>query len=114
MPHSRRWLPAAACALALLAYALAPGPSRGQSDACQPAPDLLSPKGGAGGRFTMLIRVNKPRNVTAYAQLQSSYGQLRTRDVFVVNTRFKGTSAGRRTRSSTGSTPRSPAIGSSR
>ncbi len=94
MPHSRRWLPAAAGALALLAFALAPGPSRGQSDACPPTPDLLSPKGGAGGGLTMLIRVNKPRNVTAYAQLQSSYGQLRTRDVFVVNTRFKGTSPG--------------------
>ncbi len=114
MPHSRRWLPAAAGAIALLAFALAPGPSRGQSDACPPTPDLLSPKGGAGGRLTMLIRVNKPRNVTAYAQLQSSYGQLRTRDVFVVNTRFKGTSPACRTRSSTGSTPRSPAIGSSR
>ena len=56
MPNSRRWLPAAAGAIALLAFALAPGPSRGQSDACPPTPDLLSPKGGAGGRLTMLIR----------------------------------------------------------
>jgi hypothetical protein len=40
----------------------------------------------------MLIRVNKPRNVDAYARLQSTYGQLRARDAFVVNTRWKGSS----------------------
>jgi hypothetical protein len=54
---------------------------------------MLSPKGGPGARFTMLLRVNKPKNVEAYAELQSTYGQLRTRDLFLVNTRFKGSNA---------------------
>lgn len=92
MPDSHRWLPAAACVLAVLAFALAPGSSPGEPDDCAAAPFLLSPKGGAGARFTMMIRVNKPRNVDAYAELQSTYGQLRPRDIFVVNTRFKGSS----------------------
>jgi hypothetical protein len=43
-------------------------------------------------RFTMMIRVNKPWSVDAYAELQSTYDQLRPRDIFVVNTRFKGSS----------------------
>src|SRR5262249_24957014 len=43
-------------------------------------------------RFTMLIRVNKPSNVGTYERLQGTYGQLRQRDTFVVNTRWKGSS----------------------
>ena len=69
---------------------LIPGPSAGQSASCPPNPYLLGPKGGAAARFTMLIRVNQPDNVDDYARLQSTYGQLRTRDIFVVNTRWKG------------------------
>jgi hypothetical protein len=40
----------------------------------------------------MLIRVNKPKNVDAYAALHNANGQLRTRDIFVINTRFRGSS----------------------
>jgi hypothetical protein len=75
-----------------MTLAFAPGVSPGEPPDCPAAPYLLSPKGGAGSRFTMMMRVNKPRNVDAYAQLQSTYGQLRPRDIFVVNTRFKGSS----------------------
>jgi hypothetical protein len=39
----------------------------------------------------MLIRINQPDNVDDYARLQSTHGQLRPRDIFVVNTRWKGT-----------------------
>jgi hypothetical protein len=94
MPDSHRRLIRAAGVLALIlpALMLLPGASPGDDAACPPAPYLLSPKGGAGARFTMMMRVNKPGNVDAYAQLQSTYGQLRDRDIFVVNTRFKGSS----------------------
>jgi hypothetical protein len=92
MPGSHRWLLAAACIVVPLSFALPPALSPGQPESCPPAPDLLSRKGGPGARFTMLIRVNKPSNVAAYARLQSTYGQLRTWDIFVVNTRFKGSS----------------------
>lgn len=92
MPDSHRRLIGAAGAVVLLALALAPGASPGQPADCPAAPFLLSPKGVAGSRFTMLIRVNKPGNVDAYERLQSTFGQLRPRDIFVVNTRFKGSS----------------------
>jgi hypothetical protein len=94
MPDSHRWLPAAAGILVSLFIAIAPSLSSGEPPACPAAPALLAPKGGAGLRFTMMIRVNKPRNVDAYEDLQSRSGQLRARDIFVVNTRFKGTSPG--------------------
>ncbi len=90
MPDSHRRLLLAAGALLLLALLAAPSASPGEQNSCPPAPSMLSGKGGAGGRFTMLIRVNKPSNVGDYAALQSRYGQLRSRDVFVVNTRYKG------------------------
>ena len=40
----------------------------------------------------MLIRVNKLENVGQYSYLQGKYGRIRPQDVFVVNTRFPGTS----------------------
>jgi len=40
--------------------------------------------GGAGARFTMLLRVNQPKNVDDLARLQSTYGQLRSRDIFLI------------------------------
>jgi hypothetical protein len=94
MPDSHRRLIRAAGALALLLplLLLLPRAAPGQGDGCPPNPDLLGPKGDAGARFTMMIRVNKPRNVGAYTQLQATYGQLRPRDIFVVNTRWKGSS----------------------
>jgi hypothetical protein len=95
MPDSHRRLIRAAGALALLLplLLLLPRPTAGQGGGCPQNPYNLGPKGGAGARFTMLIRVNHPSNVDAYARLQSTYGQLRSRDIFVVNTRWKGSSA---------------------
>ena len=93
MSELRRRLPRAAGALIVpIVFALAPSGSSGDPTACPAPPYQLAPKGGRSARFTMLIRVNKPGNVTTYAQLQDTYGQLRQRDVFVVNTRWKGTS----------------------
>ena len=93
MPDSHRRLPWTVGLLILpLLIALAPAASSGDPPSCPAAPYQLAPKGGRAARFTMLIRVNKPSNVNTYDQLQSTYGQLRTRDVFVVNTRWKGTS----------------------
>ena len=83
-------LPLAAGALVLLLILLAPGSSGAERSGCPGNPVTLSPKGGAGGRFTMLLRINKGSNVVDYERLQSSYGQIRTRDIFVVNTRWKG------------------------
>ena len=93
MPDSHRrppWMAGALILLGLLAFA--PSASSGDPVACPAPPYQLAPKGGRAARFTMLIRVNKPSNVGDYARLQSTYGQLRSRDVFVVNTRWKGSS----------------------
>ena len=93
MPDLHRRLPLAAVAVLLpLLIALAPSGSSGDPAGCAPPPYQLAPKGGRAARFTMLIRVNKPRNVDDYARLQETHGQLRARDVFVVNTRWKGSS----------------------
>ncbi len=94
MPDSHLRLLWAAGAIVVLCFALASGVSPAQPDACATPRYLLSPKGGPGARFTMLIRINKPTNVNAYARLQSTYGQLRPRDIFVVNTRWKGSNPG--------------------
>ena len=86
------WTLFAAGAIALLAGLQSPPDSEGQADGCPAALTHLSPKGGPGSRFTMLIRVNKPTTVNQYAAMQAATGQLRTRDIFVVNTRFRGMS----------------------
>jgi hypothetical protein len=94
MPDSHRWLPWMAAALIIpVLIAVAPEGSSGDPPACPSPPYQLAAKGGRAARFTMLIRINKPSNVGSYARLQDTYGQLRRRDVFVVNTRWKGTSA---------------------
>jgi hypothetical protein len=93
MLDSHRWLPVAAGALVLLLLSFAPVSSHGQGAGCPEPSSLLSPKGGPGSRFTMLLRINKPENVGTYAELESAYGQIRTRDIFVVNTRFGGHSS---------------------
>jgi hypothetical protein len=90
MPVSRRWLPIAAGVLVLLSLIASPGPSLGQRADCPGTPSMLSPRGGPGSRFTMLLRVNKAENVATYGALQAAHGQIRTRDIFVVNTRFGG------------------------
>lgn len=65
-----------------------------QGGVCASQLQKLSPKGGAAQRFTLLLRVNKESNVDTYASSGVSAGGLRSRindrDVFVVNTRFKG------------------------
>jgi hypothetical protein len=80
----------AAGAVALLAGISTAPDAVGQDAGCPPPPTHLSPKGNPGSRFTMLIRVNKPKTVNEYAAMQAATGQLRTRDIFVVNTRFPG------------------------
>ena len=64
--------------------------------ACPPAPPGLSPGGPPPIRFTMLIRVNKVGNARTYASNDQAAGGLagaiRPQDVFVVNTRFPGSS----------------------
>jgi hypothetical protein len=64
--------------------------------ACPGNPKTLSPKGGPGARFTMLLRINKPENVADFASLQAAHGQIRARDIFIVNTRFRGSTIGKR------------------
>lgn len=93
-------VPGRIIALVAGALILAPAgtspPSAGAQEpaACQPYPAELGPKGGGGGRFTMLVRINKPENVSQYAALNATRGQFRDRDIFVVNTRFRGLEPG--------------------
>ena len=63
---------------------------------CPPQPAGLSVRGPSATRFTMVIRVNKPENAETYASRDKAAGGLadrfRRRDVFLVNTRFPGSS----------------------
>ena len=87
---------AAVCGLALaLAASVLAGPAApAASAACPPQLQTLSPKGSAAERYTMLLRVNKVRNAEQYANRDQASGGLGARihpqDVFVVNTRFRG------------------------
>lgn len=90
MLDSHRRLLMAAGALLLLSLLLLPGSSGAEPSGCPGNPVTLSPKGGPGARFTMLLRINKGSNVVDYEALQRTYGQIRARDIFVVNTRWKG------------------------
>ncbi len=62
--------------------------------ACPPLPRGLSPGGAAPERFTMLVRVNKVQNASAYASHDAAAGgladRIRPQDVFVINTRYPG------------------------
>src|SRR5262245_44857487 len=90
MPGSLPRLLPAAGTLILLSLLLIPGSSGDERSSCQGNPVTLSPKGGSDARFTMLLRINKGGNVVDYEALQRTYGQIRARDIFVVNTRWKG------------------------
>ena len=79
-------------AISLLAGLADPPAATGQQGSCPGLPSHLSPKGGAGARLTLMLRINKPKNVDYYANFQAARGQLRTRDIFLVNTRFRGSS----------------------
>lgn len=74
-----------------------PPASSAQTLACPPHPSMLSPSGKRGPRFTMLLRVNKHENVQAFASRDAAAGglgaRIRAHDIFVVNTRYHGTTA---------------------
>ena len=88
--RATRSLPLAAGVLVLLSLIGWPEPSPSAGAACPGNPKTLSPKGKHGAGFTMLLRINKPENVAEFASLQAAHGQIRARDLFVVNTRFGG------------------------
>lgn len=55
---------------------------------CEEWPKTLTPGQGGAKGFTMILRINQPENVTEYAKKVKK--QLRDQDIFLVNTRFKG------------------------
>jgi hypothetical protein len=80
-----------AAVLAVLLFSQAPA-SAGPGSECVPAPNTLSPKvKSAIKRYTMLLRINKDKNIDAYANPDPTTGglrkRIRDRDIFVVNTR---------------------------
>jgi hypothetical protein len=87
---------AAACGFALaLGLGGLGGPAApAASAACPPGHETLSPTGPAAQRYTMLLRVNKVKNARVYASRDQASGglgaRIRPQDVFVVNTRFTG------------------------
>jgi hypothetical protein len=85
----------AAALIAMPASLALPGSPASKADHvdCPALPRGLSPKGGVGSRFTMLLRVNKPDNVTSYLE-PGAGDQIRPRDIFLINTRFSGTAPG--------------------
>ena len=80
----------AACLVALGGPEASAGPSTG----CSRPSAALSPKGKPPKRYTMLLRVNKLTNVAEYANADPATGglrpRIRARDIFVINTRFGG------------------------
>jgi hypothetical protein len=107
--QARAWaLPAGlafACALALalalaaLAPSEAPAKKNGAvqaEDNCAAHPPGLSPEGPGPTRFTMLIRINQQVNADTWTNFSEANGGLggrvRPQDIFVVNTRFDGSS----------------------
>ncbi len=65
--------------------------SAGPGAGCDPLPNTLSPKLNGAKSYTMLLRINKEKNIDAYANPNLSTGgmrkRLRDRDIFVINTR---------------------------
>jgi len=57
-------------------------------DRCDAPPKTLAPAESGAKSFTMILRVNQPENVDEYARKVRK--QLRDQDIFMVNTRFKG------------------------
>ncbi len=92
---------ALACALALALAAAAPPAAIAKKngaiqaeDTCPALPANLSPKGPGPARFTMLIRINQQVNADVWTNFDESSGGLggrvRAQDIFVINTRFDG------------------------
>src|SRR5690349_6569682 len=88
---------AAVLAVALLgARSADPAPAvAAKKAACPALPSGFAPSGPSSSRFTMLIRINTQGNVNTWTQFNQANGGLagyvRTRDIFVINTRFTGT-----------------------
>lgn len=63
---------------------------------CAPQPAGLSPKGDTSKRFTMLLRVNQQVNVDAYTDFGPGGlgGRIKPQDIFVINTRYEGSTPG--------------------
>ena len=90
----RRWgIPVVLIALGLTLLGSAAHSSVAMAS-CPPSPRGFSPGGTAPERFTMLIRVNKVQNARTYASRDAAAGglanRIRPQDVFVINTRFPG------------------------
>jgi hypothetical protein len=68
--------------------------SAGPGTGCDPVPHTLSPKLNGPKSYTMLLRINKDKNIDDYANPDSETGglreRIRDRDIFVINTRDKG------------------------
>jgi hypothetical protein len=84
---------ATALALAGLCLGLFGDPARAEAaaasgDRCDALPKTLSPEGSGAKSYTMILRINQPENVTEYAKKIRK--QVRDQDIFLVNTRFKG------------------------
>lgn len=83
------------CSVVLAGLALGASTARAQAADC-PTPKTLSPTGTGAQRYTMLVRVNQVQNARTYANRDQASGGLGARihpqDVFVVNTRFLGSS----------------------
>jgi hypothetical protein len=84
---------AAAFALAVISLGQLGEPARGQAavaagNKCEEVPKTLAPAASDAKSYTMILRVNQPENVTEYAKKVRK--QLRDQDIFLVNTRFKG------------------------
>lgn len=107
--QARAWAlppgPAFACALALalalavLAPSAAPAKENGgvkAENACVTQTWGLSPTGSGPARFTMLIRINQQVNADTWTNFNEASGGLggrvRAQDIFVINTRFDGSS----------------------
>src|SRR5262245_1688999 len=76
--------------LGVLVLGQAPA-SAGPGGGCDPVPGTLSPKAKGAKGYTMLLRINKEKNIDDYANPDPSTGglrkRLRDRDIFVINTR---------------------------
>ncbi len=80
----------------LVAAAMMAGRSPALAASCPASPPALSPAGSPTTRFTMLIRVNKVENARTYASRDEAAGgladRIRPQDLFLVNTRYGGSS----------------------
>jgi hypothetical protein len=100
--ETNRFAAAATTAAATAVVAIAGLPGRGPASASAAAPGCpkfggtLTPRAKGPSRYTMLIRINKEKNVADYANWSRTTGsfrrQLRRRDIFVINTRFRNSS----------------------